>query len=98
MPTILCCQEGSTQGDILNVASSYLKLSCHESKVNIVPKWCLYGEYALKLLLSLAVPCGVIYYRKLLFDLDPLGFVVGLSTVFIAICVEGLRGVFKETR
>ena len=58
----------------------------------------LYGEYALKLLLSLAVPCGVIYYRKLLFDLDPLGFVVGLSTVFIAICVEGLRGVFKETR
>lgn len=58
----------------------------------------LYGEYALKLILFLAIPCGVIYYRKFLFDLNPLAFVVGLSTVFIAICLEGLRGVLKGVR
>ncbi len=58
----------------------------------------LYGEYFLKLLLFLAVPCGVIYYREFLFDLDPLAFVVGLSTVFIAIFVEGLKDVFKGVR
>jgi len=58
----------------------------------------LYGEYLLKFLLFLAVPCGVIYYRKFLFDLNPLAFVVGLSTVFIAICVEGLRGVLKGAK
>jgi len=58
----------------------------------------LYGEYVLKLLFFLAIPCGVIYYRKFLFDLDPLAFVVGLSTVFIAIFVEGLRGFLKKDR
>ena len=58
----------------------------------------LYGEYALKFLLFLAIPCGAIYYRKMLFDLDPLAFIVGLSTVFVAICVEGFRGVLKEAR
>lgn len=58
----------------------------------------LYGEYALKLVLFLAIPCGVVYYRKDLFDLDPLAFIVGLSTVFVAICVEGFRGYFKEAR
>ncbi len=59
-------------------------------------KKAIYGEYFLKLLLFLAVPCGVIYFRELLFDLNPFAFVVGLSTVFIAICVEGLRGVLKK--
>lgn len=57
-----------------------------------------YGEYALKSLLFLAIPCGVIYYRRFLFDLNPLAFVVGLSTVFVAICVEGLRGVLKGAK
>jgi hypothetical protein len=61
-------------------------------------KKALYGEYALKLLFILAIPCGVIYYRKFLFDLNPLAFVVGLSTVFIAVCVEGLMGVVKGAR
>jgi hypothetical protein len=58
----------------------------------------LYGEYALKLLFFLAIPCGVIYYRRFLLDVDPLAFIVGLSTVFVAICVEGFRGYFKEAR
>jgi hypothetical protein len=58
----------------------------------------LYGEYALKLLLFLVIPCGVIFYRRFLFDLDPLAFVVGLSTVFISVSIEGFRGFFRESR
>lgn len=58
----------------------------------------LYGEYALKLLFILAIPCGIIYYREFLFDLHPLAFIVGLSTVFIAICVEGFMGLLKGVR
>lgn len=56
----------------------------------------LYGEYVLKLLLFLAIPCGVIFYRKVLFDLNPLAFILGLSTVFIAVCVEGFKGFLKR--
>jgi hypothetical protein len=58
-------------------------------------KKALYAEYALKLILFLGVVGVVVYYRKSLWDVDPLGFLVGLSTVFIAICVEGLRGALK---
>jgi hypothetical protein len=61
-------------------------------------KKALVGEYILKLLFFLAIPCAVIYFRKLLFDLNPVAFVIGLSTVFIAICVEGLAGVLKRER
>jgi hypothetical protein len=61
-------------------------------------KKALYGEYILKLLFFLVIPCAVIYFRKFLFDLNPVAFVIGLSTVFIAICVEGLAGVLKRER
>ncbi len=61
-------------------------------------KKALYGEYFLKLLFFIAIPCAVIYYRQFLFNLNPLAFVVGLSTVFFAICIEGLRGVLKGVR
>lgn len=58
----------------------------------------LYAQYALKFFLFLAVPGAVVYYRRFLLDLDPLGFVVGLSTVFFAICVEGIKGVLDQVR
>jgi hypothetical protein len=58
----------------------------------------VFGEYALKMVLFLVVPCAVVYYREYIFDINPVAFVVGLSTVFIAIFVEGIRGVFKEAR
>jgi hypothetical protein len=61
-------------------------------------KRALYGEYLIKLLLFLAIPCGMIYYRRFLFNLNPLAFVVGLSTIFIAIFVEGIRGFLREVR
>ncbi|NIQ40417.1 MAG: hypothetical protein GTN81_17805 [Proteobacteria bacterium] len=61
-------------------------------------KKALVGEYILKLLFFLAIPCAVIYFRKILFDLNPVAFVIGLSTVFIAICVEGLTGLLKRER
>jgi hypothetical protein len=58
----------------------------------------VFGEYALKMVLFFAIPCAVVYYRDFLFDLNPVAFVVGLSTVFIGIFVEGIRGVFRESR
>jgi hypothetical protein len=58
-------------------------------------KKAVYLEYALKMLLFLAIPCLVVYYREFLFDLDPVALVVGISTVFIAIVIEGFKGWFK---